>query len=56
MSLIYNVIEHGKRLNEAIDMHRRFKNYGSAVEVQIARKKYEAAVAEARSELKLVKS
>ena len=56
MSLIYNVIEHGKRLNEAIDMHRRFKNYGSAVEVQIARKKYEAAVAEARSQIRLVKT
>lgn len=55
MSLIYNVIEHGKRLNEAIDMHPRFKNYGSAVEVQIARKKYEAAVAEARSQIRRIK-
>lgn len=55
MSLIYNVIEHGKRLNEAINMHRRFKNYGSAVEVQIARKKYEDTVAEARSQIRRIK-
>ena len=56
MSLIYNVIEHGKRLNEAINIRSRFKNYSSAVEVQIARKKYEAAVAEARSQIRLVKT
>ena len=55
MSLIYNVIEYGKRLNEAINMHSRFKNYSSAVEVQIARKKYEAAVAEARSQIRRIK-